>query len=189
MGSFDGAEAKEPPEKKLKRSDAFLIEGDEEVAARQAAEMNETLAFYAGVKHFNVHTEEVQEKVEETPAVEPQTKDGENMKQTEDEGNKENRQRELHRANSRAWHAKWVSKGVPRDAREHEEVPASQPEPAAAENPKCRDMRTACQEFVSSWIATSNMPPSNERRAAAYKAWRESPERAALLAARAAVQV
>lgn len=199
MESFDGAE--QPPEKKLKRSDAFLIEGDAEVAAREEAETQEALEFYAGLKHFNVAPPEKaegplvetpvppekvegpsREVVETPPAAELQTKDESMVEENEED--KENKKREVHRANSRAWHAKWVKKGVPRDAREYEEIPASQPETAV-----CRDMRTACQEFVSRWIATSDMPPSNDRRNAAYKAWRESPERAALLAARAAVQV
>ena len=80
-----------------------------------------------------------------------------------------------HRENSRAWHEKWISKGVPR--------------PEAAQDQAPANMRDACLKFVSAWVAASDMPRSNARRVAAYEAWMRSEERAALLAGRAGAQI
>lgn len=88
-------------------------------------------------------------------------------------------QKENHRRNSRNWHAKWIKKGVPREAN---------PKPDTDTDSK-KDMRVVCAEFIAKWIAESGMDPSNERRTMAYKAWMESDQRAALLAARAGSQM
>lgn len=113
---------------------------------------------------------------------------------------------EKKRATSRAWHAKWVSKGVPRPApavagqvqdagpapvagQDGGPVPVAGPGPdgAAAVN-RPLNMRDHCARFVRRWLSESNLPPSNERRLLAYKAWMESAERAALMAGQAGVQ-
>ena len=117
------------------------------------------------------------------------------------------------RENSRAWHQKWVSKGVPRvvgaqpsgalsgasnsePAVGHRDQP-DQPEPAVgpvgepepAEAACVTNMRDACAAFVAEWIRNCGLPPSNDRRAKAYKAWMESDQRASMLAGRAGVQM
>ena len=103
------------------------------------------------------------------------------------------RKRALHRANSRAWHLKWVSKGVPRQ---------SIPPAAAAKGParagtgseassSCQtasSMARAREKFISEWIEASGMPKSQERFKAACKAWMESTTRADFMSTRAGVQ-
>lgn len=115
---------------------------------------------------------------------------------------------EKKRRSSRAWHAKWVKKGVPRtsnheapgDANNDPEPSASQPDaasvepspevPPAATGPVViTNMREACAKFVKDWIAKSDLPPSNDRVLKARKAWMESDERAALIAGRQNVQM
>lgn len=88
--------------------------------------------------------------------------------------------RELHRADSRAWHEKWVKKGIPRN-------PASDPAPPAPGLPPAT-LSKARDRFISEWIQASDMPPSQERFKKACKAWMESSARADYMAARAGVQ-
>ena len=119
---------------------------------------------------------------------------------------------EKKRATSRAWHAKWVSKGVLRSApaapplgqdggpvpvagQDGGPVPVAGqdggPVPVAGQavNPgRPLNKRDHCARFVTRWLSESNLPPSNERRMLAYKAWMESSERAALMAGQAGVQ-
>jgi hypothetical protein len=113
----------------------------------------------------------------------------------ESEGeNEKDRKKELHRASSRAWHAKWISKGVPREA-----VPpatalvatapaADSPELASPSPSVSSSLARARDKFISEWIELSDMPKSQERFKAACKAWMESTIRADFLSARAGVQ-
>ena len=108
-------------------------------------------------------------------------------------GDDEEIRKEKKRKQSREWHAKWVKKGVPRVApSEPEPVPAAGDHGDACESPELpppANMREACQRFVTRWINESGLPPSNERRRAAYTAWNNSEERSALMAGRANVQI
>lgn len=117
---------------------------------------------------------------------------------------KTNDQRAKHRENSRAWHSKWISKGVPRisetstenkvvkkDSNKSSSSKGDKKEckaPVDPENAPLESLAKTRDQFITKWISTSNMPPSNERRKAAMSAWMESPLRAELIAARAGVQ-
>ena len=118
-------------------------------------------------------------------AIEPEFKTSERQRQT-----------------SREWHKKWISAGVPRVTKEDmnndnvEEPSASgasppdlaplEPEPVSLE--PLRNLHEARNRFVTEWIKTCGMPPSNERRDAANKAWMKSSERSNYLAGRKGVQ-
>ena len=93
----------------------------------------------------------------------------------------EERKRNIHRENSRAWHEKWVRKGVPR---QNAGQPLPEPMPAGPMN-----MRDHANRFITEWVQNSEMPPSVERRRAACAAWMVSEERANLIAGRAGVQI
>lgn len=105
---------------------------------------------------------------------------------------KEEMKRKKHRENSQKWHQKWISKGVPREPKnpENVETPAEEP-PADVEQhlPSIGSLSEARNVFVREWIATCGMPPSNDRRKAALKAWMECPLRARLLAGRQGTQM
>ena len=108
---------------------------------------------------------------------------------------------EKKRRNSRAWHAKWVKKGVLRsDPNAAEAAPSTTeeaPEPVQADVPPpvendgrstSSNMREACAKFVKEWIEKSNLPPSQERVLKARQAWMNSEDRSAMLAGRKKVQ-
>eukprot|EP00435_Cladocopium_sp_Y103_P017325 s3816_g4.t1 len=86
---------------------------------------------------------------------------------------------EKHRSNSNNWHKKWVSKGVPRPQKSEE---------ASSSTDRPQNLAKAKDSFISQWIKDSNLPPSNERRKLACKAWMESQVRADLMAGRAGIQ-
>ena len=88
---------------------------------------------------------------------------------------------ETHRSNSSNWHKKWVSAGVPRASN------ASSSSTASSETTKVT-LTQAKDKFIAEWIKSSNLPPSNERRSLAIKAWMDSSARAEYLAGRAGVQ-
>lgn len=120
------------------------------------------------------------------PAVQvPQQQEG------EDEAEKKKQaQLERKRENSRAWHAKWESKGVPKKpktaaaAAEVSEPAVVAPRSAASFS----SLMEASDFLIRDWISHSNMEQSNERRQAATKAWMESHLRSEVVAARAGVQ-
>ena len=89
-----------------------------------------------------------------------------------------------HRKNSTKWHQKWISKGVPRT----QEPKRGAKSKASASTDRPQNLVQAKDSFISQWIKDSNLPPSNDRRTLAIKAWMESPLRANLLAGRAGVQ-
>ena len=108
---------------------------------------------------------------------------------------KRQRQIDVHRANSYAWHQKWISKGVLRNAPAENNEPASE----AASDPvnlgdvpdvpgSFESLQAAQNWFIKDWTSKSPMPKSNTRRALAIKAWMESPLRANMLAGRAGIQ-
>ena len=216
----------EPALKRLKRSDAFVVESDDSEKKRRDAEYDELMNHYNGQKYIGTighnysdtqsteldseapsssgksgatsrENEMIPEPELSAPVVtkpeEPEEPDTPEMPEsvlpdppanskgpmTQEE--KKQQQLEQKRANSRAWHQKWVSKGVPKDPKDS--TPASS-EPTTQN----KSMREHCQEFVSEWIKNSGMEASNERRVAAYKAWMESERRANLMAGRAGVQ-
>ena len=84
-----------------------------------------------------------------------------------------------HRENSRAWHATWEKKGVPKKRPGEQVVP----EPQAITS-----LRDAQHKFVAEWISNSAMPASHARRACALRAWMESETRANLMATRSGLQ-
>lgn len=87
---------------------------------------------------------------------------------------------ENQRKNSREWHKKWLSKGVPREEKSSEGASGSSSEaPSLA---KTKD------QFISNWLFTCGLPPSNERRKKAIQAWLESPIRANIMAGRQGIQ-
>ena len=87
---------------------------------------------------------------------------------------------ETQRKNSREWHKKWLSKGVPREEKSSEGASGSSSEaPSLA---KTKD------QFISNWLLTCGLPPSNERRKKAIQAWLESPIRANIMAGRQGIQ-
>ena len=89
-----------------------------------------------------------------------------------------------HRKNSTDWHKKWISKGVPRT-----QEPKGVVKPkASVSKDRPQNLVQAKDSFISQWIKDSNLPPSNDRRKEAIKAWMESPLRANLLAGRAGIQ-
>lgn len=107
--------------------------------------------------------------------------------------NHEYKTSEKARENSRKWHQKWISKGVPRvSASTSTPTPSAATAAAAPSNPPLSDggvsLAKVKDQFISKWIKESNMAPSNERRAAAIKAWMASQERANFLAGREGVQ-
>ena len=100
----------------------------------------------------------------------------------------------VHRKNSAAWHAKWISKGVPRVPKNNNnEAPVAPApvEPVAPVNEASGpivSLAKARDKFITQWISECGMPPSNERRRAACAAWMASPLRAQLMAARTGTQ-
>ena len=205
---------KEPSPKRLKRSDAFLVESDSDTKARIAEETNEAFLNYYGEKHFDAcsgpaavdvvrssaspqhggdlggapildepQLEESQDLGGAPMPDEPQPEDPQGV--VEPDLSEKQTKLEKKRANSRAWHAKWVSKGVPREHPAEADVHvAVQPAPAVQVN-----MRDVCNRFVTKWIEECGLPASNDRRKLAYAAWKNSAERAALMAGRQGVQV
>ena len=89
-----------------------------------------------------------------------------------------------HRNNSTKWHQKWISKGVPRT----QEPKRGAKSKASSSTGRPQNLVQAKDSFISQWIKDSNLPPSNDRRKEAIKAWMESPLRANLMAGRAGVQ-
>lgn len=95
-----------------------------------------------------------------------------------------------HRASSAAWHAKWISKGVPKVPKvgtETKKVKKDKP----VENPEITpvtSLQSARDQFITKWISKSDMPPSNERRKAAIAAWMSSDLRASIIAGREGTQ-
>ena len=118
------------------------------------------------------------------------------------------------RENSRNWHKKWISKGVPRVAKDADTKATEKSKKSETTNPKGKgkgieknkkedkkdeilvdpelvpmwNLSKARDAFVTQWIAQSDMPPSNERRKAAMEAWMQSQMRANFLAGRKGVQ-
>ena len=112
---------------------------------------------------------------------------------------KQQQQLERKRANSRAWHAKWESKGVLKKQKTEDAAQPEAPAPSAASasasaTPAERGPETfsslheARNFFVADWIRRSDMPQSKERHAAACKAWMESHLRANFMASRQQIQ-
>lgn len=99
--------------------------------------------------------------------------------------------RKKHRENSQKWHQKWVSKGVQSETKIPQNVETPAEEPAAVEQrlPSIESLSEARNVFVRGWISTCGMPPSNDRRKAALKAWMDCPLRARLLAGRQGTQL
>ena len=95
---------------------------------------------------------------------------------------KTEREREIQRETSKAWHAKYASKGVLKTGPEPEKKSTSSSSAPPATLSKARD------KFISEWIETCGMPKSNERFKAACSAWMASSVRADFLAGRAGVQ-
>lgn len=112
-----------------------------------------------------------------------------------------------HLENSRLWHKKWIKKGVPRDSSKTKKTatkstaasaastpvaktaPKKKPATAASAEPKpIKTLAQAKDKFIGEWIQGCGMPPSNERRAAALKAWMESSTRSDLMAGKMGVQ-
>ena len=112
---------------------------------------------------------------------------------------KQQQQLERKRANSRAWHAKWESKGVLKKQKTED---AAEPEAPAASAASASDSAAPAERgpetfsslhearnfFVADWIRRSDMPQSKERHAAACKAWMESHLRANFMASRQQIQ-
>ena len=99
----------------------------------------------------------------------------------------------LHRANSLAWHQKWISTGVPRISNAQPEAqPEVQPEILVREVARPVNAGAHLGEerdkFIKHWIENCGLPKSMERRNAALKAWMSSSVRANLIAGRAGVQ-
>ena len=108
---------------------------------------------------------------------------------------------DTHRKNSREWHQKWVKKGVPRSSTSETKETSSEKKSGSPSEPTGSTMEKessdakpisnlarAKDKFIAEWLNSTHMPKSNERRAAAIKAWMESSERANLLAGRSGVQ-
>ena len=100
------------------------------------------------------------------------------------------------RANSLAWHQKWVSKGVQKDASASATDSGAEAEdagPAAATaaddaGPGVPDTRKAMQDFCKKWVEQSDLPKGNDRRERSKQAWMESDVRAQLMARRSKQQ-
>lgn len=107
---------------------------------------------------------------------------------------REQEQLERKRASSRAWHAKWEKKGVPKKQRTEEPGAAAVPPvapapPAVIQQPgSFNNLMEARDFFIRDWIARSDLPRSNERRAAATTAWMASQLRADVMASRSGIQ-
>ena len=93
-------------------------------------------------------------------------------------------QAERHRRTSRAWHEKWVKRGVPRVANPDD----AESEPAGFTVNLQGSLSEARNEFVAKWIAASTLPPSMESRSKALEAWMASSFRAEMMASREGVQ-
>lgn len=99
-------------------------------------------------------------------------------------------QAELKRKTSRERHAKFKAKGLLRaskvGAHDETEVSTDDKNHVAADNKVevAKDMTKVKWEFIRDFVAKSGLPPSQERRSAALKAWMESSERAAFQATR-----
>ena len=150
----------------------------------------------------------IPETKEDNNPKSPETKDdsGPNSPETEEDNDPNiqkpmkvisEAQREKNRINSRAWHAKWVSKGVLKVG--PSATPAStRPVAPPCEAPEARaedlsvssasSLPKAKEKFIKEWIEANNMPKSQERFKAACKAWMESQIRADLLGARSGIQ-
>lgn len=127
--------------------------------------------------------EEQEEKVEEK-TEEPECSEQERLAAFL----KSEEQKERKRANSRAWHQKWESKGVPKKPRVDEpgvEAAASTESVAVA---TFKTLGEARDHFVKQWIAESDLPKSNERRNLACQAWMASEMRANFIAGRDGIQ-
>eukprot|EP00438_Fugacium_kawagutii_P033562 Skav211096 [mRNA] locus=scaffold2002:396193:397574:+ [translate_table: standard] len=105
---------------------------------------------------------------------------------------------EKHRANSAAWHKKYVSKGVLREsykssaavkclAAKSKAAPKKNRPPPAEPSP-VTNLAQAKSKFIQEWIQGCGLPQSNERRVKAYKAWMESSQRSSLMAGKKGVQ-
>lgn len=121
------------------------------------------------------------------PAVQvPQQQEG------EDEAEKKKQaQLERKRENSRAWHAKWESKGVPKKPKTAAAA-AEVSEPAVVA-PRSAASFSSLMEARDFFYQRLDFPfqhgaIKNERRQAATKAWMESHLRSEVVAARAGVQ-
>ena len=104
---------------------------------------------------------------------------------------------EAKRMKSREWHKKFVSKGVERNPKKGPTSKAkAAPKSKVAPKPKVSardkyDGKSLVQvkdQWIREWIEDCSLPPSNERRSLAIKAWMESSVRADLMAGRAGVQ-
>lgn len=188
LGSFEAVQ-ESPPVKRLRRSNAFLEEPSEAEAGGNGVGIpggQEAPSLVPPTVPEQSHAPQV--LVDEPPLVanaeEPaaDSTGGPVIPTTPADDDaakaKETKRVEKKRKVSRDWHAKWISKGVPRP-----------PAPNVREVPTpVSNMREACAKFVSQWIAASGMEPSNERRQAAYRARMESDQRSDYLAGREGVQ-
>ena len=88
---------------------------------------------------------------------------------------------EVARENSRKWHQMWVKKGVPRaqNTTKGKEVKGAS---------SAKNLAKAKGEFISKWIQECGMPPSNDRRNGAIKAWMASSERSNFMAGSQGIQ-
>ena len=99
---------------------------------------------------------------------------------------------EKHLENSRNWHKMWVKKGVPRVPKAAAKPkmvakPKSKPSTGGSNGsngpqPAAKNLAQAKDVFISKWIQSCGMEPSNERRAAAIHAWMNSIERSNFIA-------
>ena len=126
------------------------------------------------------------EPVAPAPAQSPQQQAGEG----EDEAEKKKQaQLEKKRSNSRAWHAKWESKGVLKKPKTATATDVSEPAVVAPRSAASFSSLTDARDFfIKDWISHSDMEQSVDRRKAATKAWMESNLRSEAVAARAGVQ-
>ncbi len=126
------------------------------------------------------------EPVAPAPAQSPQQQAGEG----EDEAEKKKQaQLEKKRSNSRAWHAKWESKGVLKKPKTATATDVSEPAVVAPRSAASFSSLTDARDFfIKDWISHSDMEQSVDRRKAATKAWMESNLRSEVVAARAGVQ-
>eukprot|EP00435_Cladocopium_sp_Y103_P045667 s474_g13.t1 len=105
---------------------------------------------------------------------------------------------EKQRANSRDWHKKWISKGVPRNGvapkigksakskispkAKAKGTTSSKSSSASSPSQPAKTLAQAKDIFIAKWIEGCGMDPSNDRRAAAIKAWMDSVERSDFIA-------
>lgn len=111
----------------------------------------------------------------------------------EQRGQRDQRAKEVHRANSALWHSKWVSKGVPRVPAEDQQQPAPPlvvaEEPVQDGLPRFPSLGKARDWYISDWISKCGMPPSHQRRKSACDAWMASSLRADIMAGRIGLQL